>query len=214
MPSNTLSLPGTFAGGKYTLPDLPYPADALEPNYKAEALQIHHDRHHAAYVKGLNTAMESLEKARAEGNFERVQALSNATAFHGSGHVLHTLFWHSMTPGGADIGGDFAPAIKESFGSVDAFKKQFVEAAKAVEGSGWAVLAYEPLSDRMVILQAEKHQNLTVWGVTPLLVADVWEHAYYLQYQNKRDEWLAAFMKMANWQFAASRLAAARAMRA
>lgn len=202
---------GAFKDGQYVLPELPYDYSALEPLYSAETLHLHHDKHHAAYVKGLNTALEKLAAARKEGNYGDVKALSKACAFHGSGHILHTLFWHSMRPEApGDLPGDLAKAFEESFGSALAAKAQFAAAAKDVEASGWALLAYEPLADKLLILQAEKHQDLTVWGVTPLLVCDVWEHAYYLQYQNRRPDWVDAFMKLANWDFAAQRLAQAR----
>jgi Fe-Mn family superoxide dismutase len=200
-----------YKDGKYVLPELPYAYNALEPLYDEQTVRLHHDKHHAAYVNGLNAALEKLEAARKTNNFADVKALSKAVAFHGSGHILHTLFWHSMRPGGAgEIPGEMEKAMKDSFGTVESCKAQFAAAAKDVEGSGWAILAYEPFADKLLILQAEKHQDLTVWGVQPLLVCDVWEHAYYLKYQNRRAEWVDTFMKMADWQFAAERLAQAR----
>jgi Fe-Mn family superoxide dismutase len=196
--------------GQYVLPELPYDYDAMGDLYNGQTLHLHHDKHHAAYVKGLNTAMEQLAAARKENNFAQIKALSKAVAFHGSGHVLHTLFWNSLKPGGGAIDAALTKALIESFGSVQAAQAQLAAAAKEVEASGWAILAYEPLSAKLLILQAEKHQDLAVWGVTPLLVCDVWEHAYYLQYQNRRADWVDAFMKLANWEFAAQRLAAVR----
>ncbi|MBS3734656.1 MAG: superoxide dismutase [Phycisphaerae bacterium] len=197
-------------GDRYVLPDLPYAADALEPLYEKRALTIHHDRHHAGYVKGLNRVLGKLAAAREAGAHARVKGLSRGLAFHGSGHVLHTLFWHSMTPGGAAPPAALRKAADKSFGSVEACTAQFAAATKAVEASGWGVLAYEPLGDRLMILQAEKHQNLAIWGAVPLLVCDVWEHAYYLQYANRRGQWVDNFLKLANWQFAAERLALAK----
>ena len=195
--------------GLYVLPELPYDYAALGALYNDETLRLHHDKHHAAYVKGLNTALEKLQAARKENNYGDIKALSKAVAFHGSGHVLHTLFWHSMRPGGAGTAAAaLTGAMNDSFGSVQAAQAQFAAAAKEVEGSGWAILAYEPFAQKLLILQAEKHQDLTVWGVTPLLVCDVWEHAYYLQYQNRRADWVDSFMKLANWEFASQRLAA------
>ena len=201
---------GAFKDGKYVLPALPYAYDALEPLYQQRLLQIHHTKHHAAYVRGLNTTLEKLADARKTGDYAAITALSRGLAFHGSGHVLHTLFWNSMAPGGGKMPASFEKAVKESFGSLEAFLAQFAAAAKNVEASGWAILAYEPIADRLVVLQAEKHQNLAVWGAAPLLVCDVWEHAYYLKYANNRSEWVDNFMKLANWEFAAQRLAAAR----
>ena len=203
---------GAYAEGKFTLPKLPYDYNALEPLCDERTMKLHHDKHHAAYVEGLNATMAKLAQARQAGDYASVQALSRNLAFFGSGHVLHCLLWHSMTPGGAALPEALAKAMKESFGSVEAAQAQFAAAAKAVEASGWAVLAYEPLSAGLIILQAEKHQNLTFWGVTPLLVCDVWEHAYYLQYQNRRPDWVEAFMKMANWEFAGMQLAGIKQM--
>jgi Fe-Mn family superoxide dismutase len=201
-----MALPGAYAKGSYTLPKLPYAYDALAPLHEERTLRIHHDKHHAGYVKGLNKTLDALNTARRKGNYGHIKALSRALAFHGSGHVLHTIYWNSMTPGGAEVPDSLGSAMRRSFGSVDAGKKQFAAATKAVEGSGWGVLAYEPLGGQLMVLQAEKHQNLTVWGVVPLMVCDVWEHAYYLQFANNRGAWVDNFMKLANWPFAAKRL--------
>ncbi|MFW6133787.1 MAG: superoxide dismutase [Planctomycetota bacterium] len=205
---------GAVAGGKYVLPELPYATDALAPLYDQRTLTIHHDRHHAGYVKGLNRVLDKLAAAREAGDYARVKGLSRGLAFHGSGHVLHTLFWNSMTPGGAAPPPALRKAAEKSFGSVEACTAQFAAATKAVEASGWGLVAYEPLGDRLVVLQAEKHQNLALWGVVPLLVCDVWEHAYYLQYANSRGQWVDNFLKLANWEFAAERLAVACRLRA
>mgnify|MGYP000592661432 CR=1 FL=1 len=207
-------LEGAYKDGKYTLPELPYGYDALKPVLNDETLHLHHDKHHAGYVSGLNTALEKLQEARQKGDFAQIRALSRDLAFNGSGHVLHTMFWHSMKPGGgAKIEGDFARAVNQSFGSAEAMMKQFSNASIQVEASGWGVLAYEPVADKLLVLQAERHEDLTIWGVVPLLVCDVWEHAYYLQYQNRRPEWVESFMKIADWGFAAQRYMAARAGR-
>ena len=200
---------GAAENGKYVLPPLPYAEDALAPLYEARTLKLHHDKHHAAYVKGLNTALEKLAAARAANDYALVTALARDVAFHGGGHVMHTLFWNSMKKGGSAVPDALAKAMTDSFGTVDAAKAQFAAATKAVEASGWGVLAYEPLGGKLLVLQVEKHQNLLVGGATPLLVCDVWEHAYYLQYQNVRADWVDNFMKLANWEFAARRLAEA-----
>jgi Fe-Mn family superoxide dismutase len=209
-PAEPACLPGAFAAGLYALPKLPYAYDALAPLYEERTLKIHHTMHHAGYVKGLNAAVAKLAAARKAGDNSAIKDLCRAEAFNGSGHVLHSLFWHSMTPGGAKPPADFQAVLTRSFGASEAGMAQFAAAAEAVEGGGWGILAFEPLADRLVILQAEKHQDLTFWGVVPLLVCDVWEHAYYLQYANKRGDWVDAFMKLANWPFAAERLALAR----
>ena len=198
--------------GVYRLPPLPYDYNALEPLYDEKTLRIHHDKHHDAYVKGLNSALEQLEAARKSNDYGQIQSLSNRLAFHGSGHVLHTLFWDSMSPSKPEAPSSLARALERSFGSVQNAQSQFAAATKAVEGSGWGVLVYEPIADRLLILQAEKHQNLTMWNTVPLLVCDVWEHAYYLQYQNNRAAWVDNFMKIANWPFAAARLEQAAGM--
>ncbi|MHC4561868.1 MAG: superoxide dismutase [Planctomycetota bacterium] len=200
---------GAYADGKYVLPPLPYEADALEPHLDARTLSVHHDKHHAGYVRGLNAALEKLAAARQAGDFSAIKALSRALAFHGSGHVLHTLFWHSMTPGGSQPSGDFAEVVMRDFGSVDSMQAHFAAATKKVEGSGWGILAVEPMAGKLLVLQAEKHQDLTVWGAVPLLVCDVWEHAYYLQYQNRRGDWVDSFLRVANWVFACDRYRAA-----
>ena len=206
-----VALAEPLSGGSYTLGKLPYSYEALAPAYEARTLRLHHTKHHAGYVRGLNKAIDALAAARKEGDFAHVKAWSRALAFHGSGHVLHSLFWRSMTPAGSAVPTDLARAMTASFGSVESGKAHLAAATGAVEGAGWGVLAYEPLGDRLVILQTEKHQNLTIWGAVPLLVCDVWEHAYYLQYQNRRADWVAAFMKIANWEFAAARYRDARA---
>ncbi len=197
---------GAFERGEYQLPPLPYAYNALEPLYDEKTLRIHHDKHHAAYVNGLNTTLQKLEAARKTDDYGSIQSLSQQLAFHGSGHVLHTLFWHSMSPDKPEMPAGLAKALMENFGSVQKAQAQFAAATKAVEGSGWGVLAYEPIADKLLVLQCEKHQNLTIWNVSPLLVCDVWEHAYYLQYQNNRAGWVDNFMKLANWSFAARRL--------
>jgi Fe-Mn family superoxide dismutase len=201
---------GTYEKGEYRLPALPYDYDALEPLYEEKTLRIHHDKHHTAYVKGLNEALQKLAAARQTNDYSSVQSLSLQTAFNGSGHVLHTLFWHSMSPEKPSMPAGFVEALNDSFGSEQNARSQFAAATKAVEGSGWGILVYEPMSDKLLILQCEKHQNLTIWNTVPLLVCDVWEHAYYLQYQNNRAGWVDNFMKLANWPFAAARLEQAR----
>jgi len=184
----------------YELAPSPYACDALEPVLSEEILRVHHDRHHAGYVNGLNSTPEKLEAAGAAGDYSEIKALSRDLAFHGSGHVLHTRYWTSMTPGGpGGPEGEPADARERSFGSVEACKAQFAAASKAVEGSGWGVLALEPTAGGPVIPQAENHQNPAIWGVVPLLVCDVWEHACHLQYQNRRSDYVDAFMKIVDW---------------
>jgi superoxide dismutase, Fe-Mn family len=190
--------------GEYVLPSLPYEYAALEPFIDEQTMRLHHDKHHASYVTGLNKALAGLKEVR-EGKRapEEVQALSRNLAFHGSGHLLHVLFWSVMAPSGKGIGGEahgpIAELIARDFGDFAKFAKHFTEAANRVEGGGWAILGQEPVSGKLMILQVEKHQNLTVWGVKPLIALDVWEHAYYLKYQNERAKYVAAWMNVVDW---------------
>lgn len=184
----------------YILPDLPYGYDALEPHIDEQTMRLHHDIHHKGYVDKLNAATEMLQKARHDGDFNLVKHWEREIAFNGSGHVLHSIFWKVMSPhGGGTPTGSMLEAIEKSFGSWDGFKNQFVSAGNQVEGSGWVILANNPYLNNLVVLQSEKHQNLTVWGSEPILVLDVWEHAYYLKYQNRRAEYVNAFFNVINW---------------
>ncbi len=187
----------------HTLPDLPYAYDALEPHIDEQTMRLHHDLHHKAYVDGLNAAEKRLAEARESGDFSLTKHWEREVAFHGSGHLLHSVFWNNMAStgdgGGGSPGGALADKIAEDFGSLEAFRNQFDAASTQVEGSGWGILAYRPADDKLVVLTAEKHQNLTQWGVVPLLVLDVWEHAYYLRYQNRRAEYVKNFHEVINW---------------
>ncbi len=197
---------------KYTLPPLPYAYDALEPHISREIMTLHHDKHHLAYVNGANTALEKLENAR-KNNFSNVdvRAIERDLSFHLSGHVLHSIFWPNMKPnGGGKPGGRLADMIEQDFGSFDAFKLQFTETAKSVEGIGWAILAYDQLSDQLITLSVEKHNMQAAQGSTPILVLDVWEHAYYLQYKNDRASYITAWWNIVNWDDAEKRLAKVR----
>ena len=188
----------------HTLPKLPYSYDALEPIIDRKPLEIHHSKHHQGYVTGLNKAEEELAKARMKNDFSLIQHWSKQSSFHGAGHFLHTLYWNSMTPGGGGKpDGKLAEKIGESFGTFEAFKAQFSAAAKAVEASGWAVLSYRPEDEKLLILQVENHQKLATWNVVPLLTIDVWEHAYYLKYQNKRADYVDGWWNLVNWKGAA-----------
>ena len=176
------------------LPALPYAVDALEPHYDAKTVELHHGKHHRAYVAGLNAALERLEAARAAGDFSAVKHVAREVAFHGAGHLLHCVLWTNLKPGGGGRPkGDLADALVREFGSLDAFDREIRAAAVAVEGSGWAVLVAEP-SGQLAVLTVEKHQNQLLPGWTPILALDVWEHAYYLKYQNRRAEWVDAVM--------------------
>jgi Fe-Mn family superoxide dismutase len=191
---------------KYELPELPYDYAALEPHYSAEVLELHHDKHHKAYVDGDNTTFEKLGEARESGDFGTINQLEKNMAFHLSGHVLHSLLWQNMSPdGGGEPDGELAAAVKESFGSYDAFKAQLSEAANNVQGSGWAALSWEPLSSRLIVEQIYDHQGNVGQGGPPLLALDMWEHAFYLQYKNVKKDWVEAFWNIVNWPDVAAR---------
>ncbi len=200
---------------KAELPQLPYPLDALEPHYDARTLELHHGKHHLAYVNSLNAALDKLAAARAAGDFALVKHFEREVAFHGGGHILHSVFWTNLSPdGGGAPAGELADALVRDFGSLTAFDAQMRAATNAVEGSGWGVLAAETGSGRLTILQVEKHQNLLLPGWVPVFVIDVWEHAYYLKYQNRRAEWVDAVMQhLVNWPDVAGRWARAGAAR-
>ena len=186
---------------KYQLPKLPYAYNALEPYYDEQTVRLHHDVHHQAYVDGLNNAVAKLAAAREKGDLSLVKHWERELAFHGSGHILHALFWESMKPnGGGPATGKIAQMIERDFGSFEKFQKQFSAAAIVVEGSGWALLCCNPSSGKLGILTAEKHQDLAIWGCKPILALDVWEHAYYLKYQNRRAAWVEAWWNLVDWE--------------
>jgi superoxide dismutase, Fe-Mn family len=184
----------------YTLPDLAYGYADLEPAYTRELLELHHDKHHAAYVKGVNAALEGLAHAREGKDWGALNQLQKNLAFHLSGHVLHSLFWRNMSPkaGGAPQG-ELLASIERDLRGADALRNQMTEAALAIQGSGWAALAWEPLGRRLVVEQIYDHQGNTGNGTVPLLVLDMWEHAYYLQYRNEKKKWVTAFWDLVNW---------------
>jgi Fe-Mn family superoxide dismutase len=199
----------------YTLPELTYDFGALEPYLSARILELHHGKHHAAYVKGANTTLERLEEARAKGDFGALPALERALAFNVSGHVLHSLFWTNLAPkAGGRPDGDLAAALDRDFGSFDAFKRQLSEAAATVMGSGWAALVWEPLSRRLLVSQIYDHQSNVAQGGAPILVLDAWEHAYYLQYENRKTDFFDAVWNLWNWPDVARRFEATRAVAA
>jgi len=195
----------------YELPDLPYDYAALEPAITGEILELHHAKHHAAYVKGANDTLEKLEEARDKGQLGGLVGLEKTLAFNLSGHVLHTIFWDNLSPDGGDRpDGELGSAIDEHFGSFDAFKKQLTQATVTVQGSGWGVLGWEPLGQRLIIQQVYDHHGNVGIGSTPLLVFDAWEHAYYLQYKNVRPDYVQKLWDLVNWNDVAARLTAAK----
>jgi superoxide dismutase, Fe-Mn family len=198
---------------KYTLPDLPYDYAALEPHISARIMQLHHDKHHQAYVTGANTALEGLAEAREKNDFSKIAALERALSFHVSGHVLHTLFWQNLAPkAGGEPTGVLAEQIKQDFGSFQGLRAQLTNAAMTIMGSGWAALTWEPVSKRLLTVQIQDHQSQITQGGIPLLVLDAWEHAFYLQYGPDKKSFFEAVWNVWNWQDVAQRFEAARAL--
>ena len=195
--------------GQYVLPPLPYPYDAVAEAIDAETMELHHSKHHAAYVKGLTEAEAKLAEERAKENpdFGLISHWSREATFHGGGHFLHSIFWDCMGPEemGGQPGGALADAINRDFGSFKGMMAQFSAAAKKVEGSGWGILGYSIPAQKLVIHQAQNQQLLTQWVTIPLLCLDVWEHAYYLRYRNNRGAYVDAFPKVINWSRVARR---------
>jgi superoxide dismutase, Fe-Mn family len=197
----------------YELPALDYDYGALEPHYSARVLELHHDRHHKAYVDGVNTTLEKLAGARESGDLSAIVGLEKSLAFNLSGHVLHTLFWKNLNPDGGDRPtGELAAAIDEFFGSFDGFRKHLTQATVSVQGSGWGALSWEPLGERLYIEQIYDHQGNVGQGGVPLLVVDAWEHAYYLQYENKRADYVEAIWNVLCWSDVAGRFERARTL--
>ncbi|WP_374722100.1 superoxide dismutase [Peribacillus tepidiphilus] len=192
--------------GEHKLPPLTYPYKSLEPYISEQIMILHHDRHHKSYVDGLNKAEIMMQKARKENDYALIKHWEREAAFHGSGHNLHTIFWEIMNPkGGGKPKGELLEQIVKDFGSYEAFKAHFSAAAKAVEGIGWALLVWSPRSRRLEILQSERHMLLTQWDTIPILVLDVWEHAYYLQYLNNREEYVDHWWNIVYWPAVESR---------
>lgn len=206
------STSATFAlRSKHTLPDLPYDYNALEPIISAEIMKLHHSKHHQAYVNNLNIAEEKLAEAVAKGCAKTQVALLPGIKFNGGGHINHSIFWQNLSPNKSEPTGDLLNAINTSFGSVDAMKASVSTAAVAVQGSGWAWLAYNPKSKLLEVAACPNQDPLQpTTGLVPLFGIDVWEHAYYLQYKNARPDYVKAIWEVANWKDVAERLANAK----
>lgn len=190
---------------QYTLPELPYAYNALEPFCSAEILELHHSAHHAAYVQGANSTLEKLAEARAEESSDTLNGLLRDLAFHVSGHILHSLFWENMTPDESQPSADLAAAMETSFGSMNNLREQFFAAAKSIQGSGWAAISFEPTSKKLIVHQIRDHHANSVIAARPMLVLDMWEHAYYLQYQNRKNDWIEAFWSLIDWRTVSER---------
>jgi Fe-Mn family superoxide dismutase len=201
-----------MADDVYTLPDLPYDYSALEPHISAQIMELHHDKHHATYVKGANTALEKLADARAKDDYALVGKLTKDLSFNHAGHVLHSLFWQNLGPdAGGEPVGELATQLSTDFGDFASFKKQMIETATTIQGSGWAVAAWDSMSQRVLTFQVHDHQGEHGQGTLPLLVIDAWEHAFYLQYKNVKADYFEAVWNVVNWDDVAGKLKEAQA---
>ncbi len=195
----------------YTLPDLPYDYAALEPHISAKIMELHHSKHHKAYVDGANNALSQMAEAREAGQFQNINRLEKDLAFHLGGHVNHSIFWTNLAPGsnGAPEG-DLASAVDEFFGSFEKFQAHFTATAMGIQGSGWAVLSWDPIGKQLIIQQLFDQQSNTAQTTIPVLQLDMWEHAFYLDYQNVKADYVQAFWHIVNWENVHQRFEAAR----
>jgi superoxide dismutase, Fe-Mn family len=197
---------------EYTVPDLPYDYGALEPHIAGQIMELHHDKHHATYVSGANTALEKMADARDKGDMGTVNQLEKNLAFNLGGHVNHSIFWPNLSPDGGDKpDGDVANLIDEHFGSFDGFRTHFEASALGIQGSGWSILAWDSLGQQPLIFQLYDQQGNVPAGIVPLLMLDMWEHAFYLQYKNVKADYVKAWWNVVNWADVSSRLQKARA---
>src|SRR5215218_7454729 len=195
----------------YTLPDLPYDYSALEPSISGTIMELHHSKHHQAYVTGANTALAQLAEARDSGNLANVNKLEKDLAFNLGGHVNHSVFWTNLSPDGGDKPtGELAAAIDDQFGSFDAFSAQFSANALDIKGSGWSILGWDSLGRNLLVFQLYDQQGNVPVCITPLLMLDMWEHAFYLQYRNVKADYVKAWWNVVNWADVAARFATAR----
>ena len=195
---------------EYTLPDLGYDYAALEPSISGRIMELHHDKHHQTYVNGANQALEQLAEARDKNDFGTINQLQKNLAFNLAGHVNHTIFWENLSPEGGDKPeGELAQAVEEFFGSFDGLRAQFTAAALGIQGSGWAILAWDSLGEKLIIEQLYDHQGNLAAATVPLLLLDMWEHAFYLDYQNVKADYVKAFWNIADWADVAERFSRA-----
>lgn len=195
----------------YTLADLPYDYSALEPHISGTIMELHHDKHHQAYVTGANTAIEKLAEARDKNELGNINKLQKDLAFNLAGHVNHTVFWNNLSPdGGGAPSGELGAAIDEHFGSFEKFQAHFTAAAMGIQGSGWSILAWDSLGERLIIEQLYDHQGNLAAATVPVLLLDMWEHAFYLDYKNVKGDYVKAFWNITNWEDVEKRFQAAR----
>ena len=196
----------------YTLPELDYDYAALEPHISARIMELHHSKHHKAYVDGANAAVTKLEELRESGDYAAVNGVEKNLAFHLGGHTNHSVFWKNMSPdGGGQPEGEVKAAIDEYFGGFEKFQAHFNANANAIQGSGWSILAWDTVGQRLNILQLFDQQGNVPVGQIPILQLDMWEHAFYLQYENVKGDYVKAWWNLVNWADVAARLERARA---
>lgn len=196
----------TDENGNFIHLQLPYATNHLEPCMDEETLYLHHTFHHGGAVKGANKDLEKIKEALKINDLTLADHWTKKLSYHFSSHILHTIFWTNLTNRKNEPTGELLKRIEKHFGSYNKFKALIAKIANTVEGSGWGLLAYQPYSDSLVALQCENHQKLTQWGAVPLLVIDVWEHAYYLKYKNKRGDFVSCLLDIINWDNVAQRL--------
>ncbi|MEJ5945078.1 superoxide dismutase [Pseudokineococcus basanitobsidens] len=195
----------------YSLPDLPYDYSALEPAISGEIMELHHSKHHQTYVTGANTALEQLSEARSTDSLGPVNLYEKNLAFNLAGHVNHSVFWPNMSPDGGDKpDGELGSAVDEHFGSFDAFRAHFTANALGIQGSGWSILAWDSVGQKLLNVQLYDHQGNLPVGLVPLLMLDMWEHAFYLQYRNVKADYVKAWWDVANWADVTERFSRAR----
>ena len=192
--------------GNFTQQALPYAESYLEPSMDAETLHLHYTFHHGGAVKGANKDLQMIRKAMDDNNLETVDYWTKKLSYHLSSHVLHSIFWTNLTNKPILPSGELLRRIEKDFGSYDKLKIYLAKTSKDIDGSGWGILGYQPYTDKLTLLQCENHEKLTQWGVIPLLVIDVWEHAYYLKYKNKRNDFVDNIFSIINWDNASQRL--------
>lgn len=209
-----MSTRGSSPVADYNLPDLPYDYGALEPHISGEIMELHHSKHHQAYVSGANTALEQLAEARDKNSLGSVNLLQKNLSFNLAGHVNHSVFWPNMSPDGGDKpDGELGAAIDDQFGSFDAFRAHFTASATGIQGSGWSILAWDSLGQKLIICQLYDHQGNLSAGLYPLLMLDMWEHAFYLQYRNVKPDYVKAWWNIINWADVAERFTTARGVK-
>jgi len=192
---------------QYTLPELDYDYAALEPHISGKIMELHHSKHHNTYVTGANKALENIAAAQESGDFATINQFQRDLTFNLGGHINHSIFWKNLSPnGGGEPEGELLEAIKDAFGSFETFVNQFTSVATGIQGSGWSVLAYDSVAGRLTTFQLYDQANNVPVGTLPILMLDMWEHAFYLDYLNVKADYVKAFWNIVNWEDVAARL--------